>query len=112
MQDSEMVDRLAEWCRLSERGWRRDPESGVLCEPEWVRDVPGGVKVWRPLDSDDDCRVVMEECRERGMLLNVACAMEPPWREAPDDNSVFMAWLLLASPREKCKAVLWVLGDA
>lgn len=104
MTDPDLVDRLAEWCRLSERGWRRDSESGVLCEPEWVRDVPGGVRVWRPLDSDDDCRVVMErfyEVADWGQINGMYYEMSGSVRGA-----------ILASPREKCEAVLRVLGDA
>lgn len=109
--DNDLVDRLAEWCRLSERGWRRDPESGVLCEPEWVRDVPGGVRVWHPLDSDDDCRVVLEECQRQQMLSRLTDELTYIWlgQRCIDRDLPYWEWLITATPAEKCAAVARVL---
>lgn len=104
------IDRLAEWCKLGEQGWRRDPESGVLCEPEWVRDVPGGVKVWHPLDSDDDCRVVLERFYAVASPHQKIDFYQPFVDDDIDGLGAFAERLLLASPREKCEAVAKVMG--
>ena len=115
------IDRLAAFCRLSERGYRRDPECGVLCEPEWVRDVPGGVEIWRPDESDDDCRVVLEalpfELWERFAETLADIKNCYPMGDNPVKGTSWIEWgevfsLLLATPAEKCAAVLKVMGDA
>lgn len=106
------IDRLAAFCKLERKGYRRDPECGVLCEPEWVRDVPGGVEIWRPDESDDDCRVVLEECRQRGLFVNFQNAMFDDWLSTDSieaRSTPFTEWLILATPAEKCAAVLRVL---
>jgi len=109
MTDTDLVDRLAEWCRLSERGYTRDDDGS------WVPDRPGLDRVaWRPIDSDDDCRVVLEAVPEdkRSALLDAMYDLSG----ADDDEydmleylTVFEQFLLYASPREKCQAVLKVL---
>ncbi len=112
---SDQIDRLAAFCRLAEKGYRRDPECGVLCEPEWVRDVPGGVEIWRPDESDDDCRVVLERFYEQTSSQQLSDFLDELANIAAEDHNRTKTWsefLLLATPAEKCAAVLKVLGDA
>ena len=118
MIDQQAIDKLAAFCKLADKGYRRDPECGVLCEPEWVRDVPGGVEIWRPDQSDDDCRVVLEECRKRGILhlvegrLRAILWMRNDFTRMTNGHDIAPMEFVLASPREKCKAVAKVLRDA
>lgn len=108
MIDSKAIDKLAEFCRLSERGYTRD-ENG-----EWLPGQPGLDRyAWRPDQSDDDCRMVLEECRERGQLGRVDNVLFDMWlwQDSEGMREVeFPSWLLIATPAEKCAAVLKVLG--
>jgi len=116
MTDPDLVDRLAEWCRLSERGYTRDDDGSL------VRDAPGLDRfAWRPLDSDDDCRVVLEalpfELWERFAETLADIKNCYPMGDNPVKGTSWIEWgevfsLLLATPAEKCAAVLKVLGDA
>lgn len=109
--NSNQIDRLAEFCRMADKGYRRDPESGPDCEPEWIRDKPFGVEIWRPDESDDDCRVVLEAVPAERIcdLLDVLFDMMDAGYERHEYGTAFERFLLLATPAEKCKAVLKVL---
>lgn len=110
MTQADLVDRLAEWCRLSERGYTRDDDGS------WVRDAPGLDRfAWRPDESDDDCRVVMEEVERQCLLNPLENRLFDAFHEAAayrDEPMVYGEWLLLLKPAEKCEAVLRVLGDS
>lgn len=107
MTDPDLVDRLAEWCRLSERGYTRDDDGS------WVPDRPGLDRVaWHPLESDDDCRVVLERFYEVATKKQKILFYEA--LVTLDDLYGLYAVIeaaLLATPAEKCAAVLKVMGD-
>jgi len=109
MQDTDLVDRLAEWCRLSERGYTRDDDGS------WVRDAPGLDRfAWRPDESDDDCRVVLERFYEQMSSQQLSDFLDELANIAAEDHNRTKTWsefLLLATPAEKCAAVLKVLGE-
>lgn len=106
MTDNDLVDRLAEWCRLSERGYTRDDDGS------WVRDAPGLDRfAWRPDESDDDCRVVLERFYEVATTHQKIDFYQPFMDDDIDGLRAFAERLLLATPAEKCEAVLKVLGE-
>lgn len=103
---SDQIDRLAAFCRLEEKGYHRDPDDG------WVLDVPGGIQVWQPWESDDDFRKVLERFHEvsswhqRWTFVKTIAEITIA-SEAAMTGDVFAA--MLATPAEKCEAVLRVL---
>jgi len=113
---TDQIDRLAAFCRLADKGYRRDPDG------YWVQDRPGLDRfAWRPDESDDDCRVVLEalpfELRERFAETLADIKNCYPMGDNSLKGTSWIEWgevfsLLLATPAEKCAAVLKVLGDA
>ena len=102
----DQIDRLAAFCRLADKGYRRDPDG------YWVQDRPGLDRfAWRPDESDDDCRVVLWEffevatCEQIADFVAAITPLEPSYNEACD---VMIA--MLATPAEKCEAVAKVMG--
>ena len=57
MTDPDLVDRLAAFCRFHERGWKSSITG------KWYR-ATEPAREWRPDESDDDCRVVLERFYE------------------------------------------------
>lgn len=105
------IDRLAAFCRLADKGYRRDREGDWLDENNFV---------WDPFGSDDDCRVVMEalpfELRERFAETLADIKNCYPMGDNSLKGTSWIEWgevfsLLLATPAEKCAAVLKVLGE-
>jgi len=96
------IDRLAAFCRLSERGYTRDREGDLLDENNFV---------WNPFNSDDDCRVVLERFYEVASPHQKIDFYQPFVDDDIDGLGAFAERLLLASPAEKCQAVLKVLGE-
>jgi len=96
------IDRLAAFCRLSERGYTRDREGDWLDENNFV---------WNPFNSDDDCRVVLERFYEVASPHQKIDFYQPFVDDDIDGLGAFAERLLLASPAEKCQAVLKVLGE-
>lgn len=97
------IDRLAAFCRLADKGYRRDREGDWLDENNFV---------WDPFGSDDDCRVVMERFYEVASPHQKIDFYQPFVDDDIDGLGAFAERLLLATPAEKCQAVLKVLGDA
>ncbi len=60
------------------------------------------------LQFDDGWRVVLEECFRQLKLFYVAEALCEIYEKSPV-NIAWVHWLLLATPAEKCEAVLRVL---
>lgn len=110
MTDPDLVDRLAEWCKLSERGcWKAATYwDGELLRETWHKNG----RSWNPLDSDDDCRVVLERFYEVASPHQKIDFYQPFVDDDIDGLGAFAERLLLATPAEKCQAVLKVLGDA
>ena len=102
---SDQIDRLAAFCRLAEKGYRRDQDG------YWVQDRPGLDRfAWRPDESDDDCRVVLERFYEVATKKQKILFYEA--LVTLDDLYGLYAVIeaaLLATPAEKCAAVLKVL---
>ncbi len=103
------MDRLAAFCRLAEKGYRRDQDG------YWVQDRPGLDRfAWRPDESDDDCRVVLERFYEQMSSQQLSDFLDELANIAAEDHNRTKTWsefLLLATPAEKCAAVLKVLGE-
>lgn len=109
--DNDLVDRLAEWCKLGEQGYER-----IKCHPcntRWLKTEGCLTVEWRPLDSDDDCRVVLETLSPKQRAFVAAWLAGTVPESMFDDTGLDwddVAELLTASPREKCEAVAKVMG--
>lgn len=101
----DQIDRLAEFCRLADKGYTRD----TLGWCQWDGDHL--CEAFDPFESDDDCRMVLEECRRQNMLDQVNDVLWTRWYDDPSITASRGCWLLLATPAEKCEAVLKVLGE-
>lgn len=108
--NQQAIDKLAEWCKLSERGcWKAATYwDGELLRETWHKNG----RSWNPLDSDDDCRAVLERfyavaTDEQAVAFHeaVAYVYRPGLVR-------YVKRIVLASPREKCEAVAKVMGDA
>jgi len=103
--NQQAIDKLAAFCRLADKGYRRDPDG------YWVLDRLGLDRfAWRPDESDDDCRVVLERFWDAGSIdQRIAFVRELFNDKLLEGGESFAKRFILASPREKCEAVLRVL---
>ena len=103
---TDQIDRLAEFCELKTKGYERDQDG------EWVPVAAGLDRLaWLPDISDDDCRVVLEafyakanSCKKSDLikaLAKIACA--------DVTTETWVEFLLLATPEQKCQAILKVI---
>lgn len=102
---TDQIDRLAAFCRLSERGYeciKTHP-----CNTKWLKTEGCLTVQWRPDESDDDCRVVLEECRQQRLLEDVVREMK--FAHLETHGKWWEGDAMLATPAEKCEAALRVL---
>ncbi len=95
---------LAKWM-----GWTYSTDkSGTV----WHRPTRVGEWSFRPFENLNDARLLLVECKDRGLMANVVKAMgkaaNPPWRTVP------CHWVehgLLATPEQITLAVWKVVGE-
>lgn len=105
--NTSMIDKLAEFCGIKQPG---QPIEIPLLDCVYV--LNDTASYWNPLEDERHCRQVMERFYEVASPHQKIDFYQPFVDDDIDGLGAFAERLLLATPAEKCAAVLKVLEDA